>query len=205
MNQKILLALFAIILLLAACAPESANDLAAPTIERRKTATPALATVEPSPLPSATNTALPEPTETIVVEAEETAEAGDVSNEGEQVVTPVSVDLGELTPAPTVIGTPQEAPRPGSPGATQDELEQRLVADLAARLDIAESLIYVFSREELDWPDGGIGCPDPNYGYIMVITPGFKIVLVADGEQYTYHTNGGRSFVLCGENGVPIP
>jgi hypothetical protein len=35
--------------------------------------------------------------------------------------------------------------------------------------------------------------------YAQVITPGFRVVLEAEGKQYLYHTDQGRFVVLCQE------
>ena len=77
--------------------------------------------------------------------------------------------------------------------------------DLARRLDIDISEIAVVRVEEVTWPDAGLGCPDPGFGYAQVLTPGFLAILETGGEEYTYHAANARNFVLCGADGAPVP
>jgi hypothetical protein len=34
--------------------------------------------------------------------------------------------------------------------------------------------------------------------YLQVITPGYRVILEAQGKQYTYHTDTRRQVVPCG-------
>jgi hypothetical protein len=52
------------------------------------------------------------------------------------------------------------------------------------------------SVEEVEWPDGCLGVQRPNVACIQVITPGFRIVLEADGARYEYHTDADGSVVV---------
>lgn len=192
-----------LVLFLAACTPAKeegdatvpAGDGASPETE----SIPALVTVTPTPRPAAdlNMEETPLPVET------------DVDREGTtqpdmEVVTPVSVDLSKLTPAPTVVGTPQEMPMPGGidPGA---DMLRAMSRDLANRLGINNSEVIVLEVEEVTWPDGSLGCPEPGFGYVQMLTPGFRVILEAKGEEYTYHAANAQNFVLCGEDGAPVP
>ena len=76
------------------------------------------------------------------------------------------------------------------------EATQAARQDLAARLEISADEIQVVSIEAVEWPDASLGCPEPGMSYAQVITPGYRIVLEAGGEEYEYHT-GTSSVVLC--------
>jgi len=78
-------------------------------------------------------------------------------------------------------------------------------ADLACRLGIDGAKIEVLSAEEVQWPDASLGCPQPGMAYAQVQTPGFKIMLQARGQTYTYHTDEGRTAVLCQDQGLRQP
>ncbi len=89
-------------------------------------------------------------------------------------------------------GTPsREEPADGS-------MEAKLRSDLAQRLGIEEDGITVVSVTHVEWPDSGLGCPQPGMSYLQVITPGLKVVLEALGQEYVYHS-GPDTFVLCEE------
>ena len=70
--------------------------------------------------------------------------------------------------------------------------------DLGQRLDLAPETIRLLSLEKVEWPDASLGCPKPGMMYAQVITPGFKVVLEAQGQTYEYHTDAAQSVVLCG-------
>lgn len=72
-----------------------------------------------------------------------------------------------------------------------------VVSDLADRLEIAAEAVSVVEVEEVTWPDSSMGCPQPGYMYLQVITPGYRIVLEAQGQTYNYHTDSAGHFVLC--------
>jgi len=99
---------------------------------------------------------------------------------------------------------PQSAPEGGSP-ETLAALADLVSQDLAQRLSLDVSQITVSSSEEVQWPDSSLGCPAPGYAYMQVITPGYKLTLQANGVPYEYHTDLNQHFVLCGQDGQPVP
>lgn len=196
--------LTALLLLLAACtaagnepaveseAAESEEVTAVPTTIPTNTATTSPTAVTPSAPLSLEKTATPAKTETPTA----TAQTG--------AVMPVTVDLSQLTPSTAVATTPQVIPAPGLPNPLT-ALVNQVSQDLAQRLKIDISEVILVEAFAVDWSDGSLGCPQPGMGYLTVITPGYQITLLAQGEVYTYHTDQRRSFVLCGEDGRPVP
>jgi hypothetical protein len=179
--------------------PVSVEELTAPDEVDGPTVVPALVSVTPTPSPATpTEESTPMPTET---DEATPAETGVPENE---VAEPVTVDLSKLTPEPTVVSTPQEMPLPGGIDPVLD-MTHAMRQDLARRLDIDISEIAVVRVEEVTWPDAGLGCPDPGFGYAQVLTPGFLAILETGGEEYTYHAANARNFVLCGADGAPVP
>ena len=60
------------------------------------------------------------------------------------------------------------------------------------------SAIEVSSAELVEWPDAGLGCPQPGMAYRQVPTDGSLIILVYDSVEYRYHTGGSTSVpFLC--------
>ena len=53
--------------------------------------------------------------------------------------------------------------------------------------------------EAVEWSDASLGCPQEGFMYAQVITPGYLIILEAQGEQYEYHTDQTTNVVLCQE------
>jgi hypothetical protein len=107
----------------------------------------------------------------------------------------VSTPSIDATSPPSVLPTPPASPlKPGlgsgdSPAAGQAAAVANSRADLAERLNVDPSVITVVSVEAVDWPDGCLGVQTPGVMCTMVITPGYRVILEADGKQYEYHTN----------------
>ena len=79
---------------------------------------------------------------------------------------------------------PTPASHPDPPYAVL-AAEQHLSEELGIPVDEIE---YVsFSREE--WPDACLGLAEPDEMCAQVITPGWRIVLTAEGQQYVYRTD----------------
>ena len=97
----------------------------------------------------------------------------------------LAVGFGALAssnpPRPTAGSTP--TPASDAPAA----LTTRAVADLSKELGIPPANIKVASTAAMEWPDGGLGCPEPGMSYAQVITPGYRIVLQVGDMPYEYH------------------
>ncbi len=75
--------------------------------------------------------------------------------------------------------------------------------DLAQRLTIDPGQTELVEVSSVTWPDGSLGCGIPGSEYLQVLIPGYKILLTADGQRYTYHTDTGNQIILCVEK-LPI-
>lgn len=63
------------------------------------------------------------------------------------------------------------------------------VDDLADRLDIDPRAIRVVEIEPINWPNSCLGSHESGRFCLQVITPGFRIVLEAEGRTWVYHTD----------------
>ncbi len=118
-------------------------------------------------------------------------------------ISPIEVDLSQVTSPPSEDTSPNIAPRPGAPDP-ETAVTQQVSQDLARRLNTDDSDIQTLSVEKVDWPNSALGCPTPDSNYLMTVTPGYKITLETAGKQYTYHTDMQGNAILCGRNGQPI-
>jgi hypothetical protein len=156
----------------------------------------------PSPEPSA-----PEADSTTPSLPAHTATTGttDAEPDHQQPAKPATVDFGTAAAGDDdkIEEEPMEAPAPGGRDPQTMLVEQARLA-LAERLGIAPDEITAGSVEAVTWPDTGLGCPDPEMMYLQVLTPGYRIVLSAGGNEYVYHTNRSDQIVLCGPDGHPV-
>lgn len=77
------------------------------------------------------------------------------------------------------------------------ELLAGIRADLAQRTGAADASIELIEAERVRWPDSSLGCPQPGQGYLQVITPGYRLLMRAGGEEHSYHASERGHFVLC--------
>ena len=90
-------------------------------------------------------------------------------------------------------------------------LVETATTDLLARLakqkvDAAE--VKVLQAERVTWRSSAVGCPQPDRGYLMVLTPGVLIRLRAAGAVYEYHSTLRGPPFLCeppGKVETPAP
>ena len=119
---------------------------------------------------------------------------------------PALVPLPQLelvTPRAAPVTSPQEAPMPRPP-VVSDPVAFA-VEDLAARLSVPADAITVVRVEEVDWPDGSLGCPQPGMRYKQMLVNGSFIQLSVDGRLYNYHSGGSRSPFLCVSKDEALP
>jgi hypothetical protein len=93
-------------------------------------------------------------------------------------------------------------PKPGAPD-TMEKLLDLIKQDLSRRIGANRDQINVVESQRVQWPDSSLGCPEPDMAYLMVITPGYRIVLEAGGQEHYYHTNDNDYFVYCPESQPP--
>jgi hypothetical protein len=91
------------------------------------------------------------------------------------------------------------APTPA--GSAADAAAQPLVdrarQDLAQQLSLKAEDITPVGVEEVEWRNSSLGCPRPGMNYLQVITPGYRIMLEAQGKRYEYHTDQSSRVVRC--------
>jgi hypothetical protein len=74
-------------------------------------------------------------------------------------------------------------------------------ADLARRLGVEPDDLEVMSAEEVTWPDGSLGCPEPGMSYTQALVDGSKVVLGHDDRVYVYHAgDDGQPFICPSED-----
>ena len=96
---------------------------------------------------------------------------------------------------------------PSLPTPTDPELQNLIelaAQDLAARLGVSFTEIFVIEATPVEWSDSSLDCPQEGMSYLQVITPGYRIVLQAESQTHEYHTNRAGYFVLCNNRLPPI-
>ncbi len=105
-------------------------------------------------------------------------------------------------PTEPLSTSPNASPTQNSLGRP---LDAQAIEDLATRLKLDKAEIEVVRMEEVDWPDGSLGCPEPGMRYKQVVVNGTFIQLRAGGQLYNYHSGNTRLPFLCTSKDEVIP
>lgn len=77
---------------------------------------------------------------------------------------------------------------------------------LAEQEGIAMASISVVDVAAVEWPNSCLGCEQRGQYCLMVITPGYRILLQSGAETYAVHTDrSGRRAIICTEPGPTPP
>jgi hypothetical protein len=93
-------------------------------------------------------------------------------------------DAAEATPGSSEGGEPEADLAP-------------IVAAIAEALGVAPGDVTVIDASSEVWPDASLGCPEPDMLYAQVLTPGFRILVEAGGEQIEFHADERGNIVRC--------
>ena len=108
-----------------------------------------------------------------------------------------------VRPSPS-LDLPPTVPPSGAPvtGEVPESILQAVQAQLAKDVpgvDLSAATVVV--AEAVEWNDGSLGCPEPGMVYTQVITPGYHVVISADGTEYDYRATDAGQVRLCAEPG----
>lgn len=96
-------------------------------------------------------------------------------------------------------------PQPLTPGESSPAV-QAAVRTLGESLGVSRQEIDVVEVEYVQWRDSCLGCAGPGENCLMVITPGYRVVLKSGGEQYEIHTDeSGDIARICDGGGEKPP
>lgn len=88
-----------------------------------------------------------------------------------------------------------------TPDPAMQELILQAQAQLSRKFGIEADDIFLFNVEAVEWPDASLGCPQTSLSYAQVVTPGYRILLEANGQVYTFHTDETDRVILCTARG----
>lgn len=84
-----------------------------------------------------------------------------------------------------------------TPSEAMAQVEAVAKEHLARELDTSTE-VEILAIEPTEWPDASLGCPEPGKMYAQVITPGYRILVEVEGEQFEVHTDReGQNAVIC--------
>ena len=82
-------------------------------------------------------------------------------------------------------------------GEVPAEVLDPILAAAAEGAGLAREDLEVIRAEQVTWPDGSLGCPEPGMAYTQALVDGYHVVIVAGDEELDYRVGSGGSFRLC--------
>lgn len=100
---------------------------------------------------------------------------------------------------------PSPLPRSASPvgeavptASVPARVRRAVVADAARRFEVAESAVVLARAEQVTWPDGSLGCPQPGRMYTQALVPGYRLVAKSAQGEFEYHADSRGNVMTCG-------
>ncbi len=78
---------------------------------------------------------------------------------------------------------------PGAPAALPEDVETAVKAALSAEVDVPAEDIEVVDAQHQEWPDACLGLARGGEMCAQVITPGWRVTLVTEGQEVVFRTD----------------
>lgn len=88
-------------------------------------------------------------------------------------------------------------------GEVPSAILEPILADAAERLSVDPIQLTVLVAEQVTWPDGSLGCPQPGMSYTQALVDGYRVVVEAADTELDYRVGGSGGFRLCEGAGRP--
>jgi hypothetical protein len=95
--------------------------------------------------------------------------------------------------------SPGTVPVTGGDGTLASPPPQAVLAavdQLSQTAGVSVEEIEILDFQDVEWPDACLGVPQEGQACALVITPGFRVVLEANGEQFELHTNQDGTVIV---------
>ncbi|MBA3563251.1 MAG: hypothetical protein H0W33_04470 [Gammaproteobacteria bacterium] len=97
-----------------------------------------------------------------------------------------------------LFGGGDNAEQAAAPDTVPSDVRQRIVADLAGRLDVSPKKILTLSADPAVWENASLGCDRlSELKEQEERVEGYRIVLSYAEQRYDYRVRESGSFVLC--------
>lgn len=142
-------------------------------------------------------------------ENEKTEDFGKLPDKSDDQPEPTSVSREiRLTPVSTPVKAPEKVEQLDDTkpiiGEVPEEILTAVTQEVMEIAGVKLDETTLVRAEAVIWPDGALGCPQPDVVYTQAQVPGYWIVLEVDGQTYDYRVNEIGYYFLC-EQQLPKP
>ncbi len=110
----------------------------------------------------------------------------------------VAVLVVACVPPPAAVPGSAETPVSAPAGGEQPDFTNQALAWLATETNVPAADLRLVEAERVEWTDSCFGLGGPAESCLAAVTPGWRIVFEAGGQQYEVRTNlSGESFRLA--------
>lgn len=120
------------------------------------------------------------------------------------------------TPSAAVTSSPPPTARAATPlpsfelpdlvGEVPGEILLQIMQQVASATGTDLRDLEIDEARAVTWPDGSLGCPEPDQMYTQALVDGYWVVIIAGGETYDFRVGANGQFKFCPPGrGVPPP
>ena len=107
-------------------------------------------------------------------------------------------------PVQALPAQPPSVPPPTAAAVVPGDIIIRLRNEAGRHAGVPLDSVSVLESEAVTWPDSGFGCSGPQESTLLVLTPGFRVVMQAGDRRLEYRGDWRGHFSLCPEGrGAP--
>lgn len=131
---------------------------------------------------------------------------------GSAATTPTGSDStgtgsAPMATSPAATTASGDAPVSATPGTdllgSTGDLEKNVISLLSATTNSAADSLKLQNKEQVEWPNGGLGCPKPGMMYTEALVPGYKLTFTDGTQTYEVHTDQTGDTAIWCDNGEP--
>ena len=117
--------------------------------------------------------------------------------------SPGASSVPSASPAPTASGGDPRAETPPAVSVVPQAVLDGMLEQASDVSSVPVSDLTVESQLAVTWPDGSLGCPEPDMMYTQVLVEGYRVIIRARDKTYDFR-GSGTEFRLCpGGRGGP--
>lgn len=103
----------------------------------------------------------------------------------------------------TIRDTPSPVGEPVNIASLPRETRRAVADDAARRFNVAASAVVLTRAEQVTWPDGSLGCPEPGQMYTQMLVPGYRLTAKTTAGELVYHADSRGNVKTCAVGGQP--